>query len=158
MPPEDVLLMMAQLGVAIAGFNGVATALRQGERRSLRRRIGGSILITAAGSVTFWSVVPLVLLTTEIDSSSIWRGSSFGWAAFQVGINVFRNWQARKLGLATSPMVHVFRFLSVLTVILQIWNGFAGGVAWPHVVAVSLSLVVSIVAFFVLFHEDEDDA
>ena len=45
MLPEDVLLMMAQLGVAIAGFNGIASALQSRERRTPQRSVIGSILV-----------------------------------------------------------------------------------------------------------------
>ncbi len=149
--------MMAQLGVAIAGFNGVATALRHGERRSLRRGVIGSILITSAASMILWSVIPLVLLTTAIDPSVVWRGSSLGWAASQTGLLVFRDRQARKLGLAPNLAANSLRLLSLVTVILQVWNGLVGGAAWPHVVAVATTLVTSVTSFFVLFHEDADD-
>lgn len=63
--------MMAQLGVAIAGFNGVATALSHGERRSRRRSVIESILITSAASIIAWSVIPLVLLTTPLAPSLV---------------------------------------------------------------------------------------
>jgi hypothetical protein len=158
MLPEDVLLMMAQLGVAIAGFNGVATALSHGERRNRGRGLIGSILITASAAVTLWSVIPLVLLTTAIDPSLIWRGSSLGWAVYQVGVLLFRARQARRLGFTSSPLANVFRLLSLVAVVLQIWNGFVLGAAWPHIVGVSTSLVIAIASFFVLFHEDAGDA
>lgn len=149
--------MMAQLGVAIAGFSGIATALSRGKRRSRRRGLIGSILITASAAVTLWSVIPLVLLTTAIEPSLVWRGSSLGWAIYQVSVLVFRVRQAREIGLAAGPAVNVLRLLPLVAVILQVWNSVALGAAWPHMVGVSTNLVISIVSFFVLFHEDADE-
>ncbi|MBK7948034.1 MAG: hypothetical protein IPK00_04695 [Deltaproteobacteria bacterium] len=158
MPPEDVLLMMAQLGVAIAGFNGVAAALSQGEPRSLRRGVIGSVLITASASVIAWSVIPLVLLTTAMDPGFVWRGSSAGWALSQIGLLVFRDRQARRLAFAPNPVARVLRILALITSALQLWNAAVWAVAWPHVLAVTTSLVIAITAFFVLSHEDESVA
>lgn len=155
MPPEDVLLMMAQLGVAIAGFNGVATALGHGEPMSPRRNMIGSILITSAAAVVLWSVVPLVLLTTPIAPSAIWRISSLGWAAIQLGLIAFRELQARRIGVAANGWARAMQALILMTTALQLWNGIALGEAWPHVVAVAQSLLVSITAFFNLFHEQD---
>lgn len=84
MPPEDVLLTMAQLGVAIAGFNGVATAPDHGARTGQRRDVIGSVLITSAAAVIVWSVVPLVrtmqafVLTTA--ALQLWNGIALGEA------------------------------------------------------------------------------
>ncbi len=51
MPSDDIRLMMAQLGVAIAGFNGIAAAVDRGKPRSLARRVMSSVLVTAAAAV-----------------------------------------------------------------------------------------------------------
>lgn len=153
MPPEDVLLMMAQLGVAIAGFNGVATALGHGAQTGQRRGVVGSVLITAAAAVIVWSVVPLVLLTSPIAPTTIWRCSSLGWCVIHVGLVVFRERQGRRLQLAATPSVRTMQSFVLMTAALQFWNGIALGEAWPHVVAVAQSLGVSITAFFMLSHE-----
>jgi hypothetical protein len=77
---------------------------------------------------------------------------------YQTGVMAFRARQARQLGLAATPAVHGLRLLIFVAVTLQIWNGFFRGAAWPHVVAVSMSLVIAIASFFVLFHEDAGEA
>lgn len=153
MPPEDVLLMMAQLGVAIAGFNGVATALGHGARTGPRREVIGSVLITSAAAVIVWSVVPLVLLTAPVAPAVVWRFSSLGWCGVQLGLVVFRERQGRRLQLAATPLVRTMQGFVLMTAALQLWNGIALGEAWPHVVAVAQSLGVSITAFFMLSHE-----
>ncbi len=155
MAPEDVLLMMAQLGVATAGFNGVATALGHGEPTSPRRNMIGSILITSAAAVVVWSVIPLVLRTTPIAPSVTWRISSLGWAAMQLGLVVFRELQARRVGVASNRSRRTMQVMILVTAALQLWNGIALGEAWPHVVGVAQSLLVSITAFFILFHEQD---
>lgn len=154
MQPDEVLMMMAQLGVAIAGFNGVAHAVSRHERPSARRWVMGSTLITASAAVIGWSVFPLVLLTTAMPAVAVWRISSLGWALTQVGLLVFRQRQAQRMGLASDWLVNALRLLALFTTTLQVGNAFAWGLAWPHVVAVTTNLVIAIAAFFLLFHED----
>lgn len=156
MPPEDVLLMMAQLGVAIAGFNGIASALRSGGRRSRRQEMLGSILVTAAGSVICWSVVPLVLLTTSMTTIRVWQISSLGWAFYQVVILLYRDRQGKKGGLRRSRIYLIFLPMVVAVVVLQAWNGIAGGQAWPHLVGIATSLLLAMTAFFLLVHDREE--
>lgn len=73
----------------------------------------------------------------------------------QAGLLVFRDRQARALGLAPTSAANALRLLSFATVILQGWNGFVWGAAWPHLVAVATTLIISMASFFALFHEDD---
>ena len=157
MQPEDLLTTTAQLGVAIVGFNGIATALShsRGERRSEWRRITGSILVTAASSVIAWSVIPLVLLSTPLPAPWIWRISSLGWSVYQIAILSYREWQRRKLGLRRPTAAQIVRVPLLAAIGLQLWNGFGTAAAWPHLVGISSSLLVAMTSFFSLVHDEE---
>lgn len=157
MPADDVLLMMAQLGVAIAGFNGIVAAVDRGERRSIERRVMSSVLVTAAASVIAWSVVPLVLLAMSIPAERVWQGSSLGWAAAQTVIMVFRQRQARRLGLVVTRTVAVFMGAVLAALVLQLWNAIFAAQAWPHLVGLAVSLLVAMGSFFLLVHDGEDE-
>lgn len=155
MPPEDVLLMMAQLGVAIAGFSGVASALQLSERRTVRRSLLTSILVVSAASVVVWSVVPLVLLTTGIATPRVWQVASLGWAVWQLTILIYRRQQVRAAGFDLPLTLRFVVTLVSFAIALQLWNVLLSGDAWPHLVGVSTSLLVAITTFFILVHEDE---
>jgi hypothetical protein len=155
MPAEDVLLMMAQLGVAIAGFNGIANAVHAGETRTAWHSFASSILVTAAAAVVLWSVVPLVLLTTSLSASRVWQVSSLGWGLYQFAIMIFRYRQGITSGLTPPPLYWAMLPMLMAAVALQVWNGVLGGLAWPHLVGVATSLLVAMVAFFLLVHEGE---
>ncbi len=160
MQPEDVLVVMAQLGVAIAGFNGIATALSRsrGERRSEARRVAGSVLVTASTAMIAWSVAPLVLLTTSISPPRVWQMSSLGWAAYQVAITAYRARESRNLGLRLPGAMWIGLAPAFACIGLQIWNGVVAAEAWPHLVGVASSLLVAMTTFFILVHEDEPAA
>ena len=147
--------MMAQLGVAIAGFSGIASALQLSERRTVRRRLLMSVLVLAAASVVAWSVVPLVLLTTEIATPRVWQVASLGWAVWQIAILFYRQQQFRAAGLAPPLAIWFSATLALFVVPLELWNGLLSGDAWPHLVGVATSLLVAMTTFFILVHEDE---
>ena len=146
---------MAQLGVAIAGFNGIANAVHAGETRTAWHKFASSILVTAAAAVVLWSVVPLVLLATSMSATRIWQVSSLGWGLFQFAIMIFRYKQGINSGLTPPPLYWVMLPLLMAAVALQVWNGLYWGKAWPHLVGVATSLLVAMTAFFLLVHEQE---
>jgi hypothetical protein len=153
---EDVLLMTAQLGVAIAGFSSVASALsdRQRAAGSARRRFANSVLVTASISAVVWSVVPLVLLAAEVAAGVVWQISSAGWVTFQGGAAVYRLRETRVLGGAPSLSARIFLAPLSACVALQLWNGASAAQAWPHLVGVVFSLFVAMVSFFLLAHDE----
>jgi hypothetical protein len=158
--PEDVLLMTAQLGVAIAGFSSVASAVsdRQRAAGSARRRFANSVLVTSSISAVAWSVIPLVLISAEVAADVVWQIASAGWVAFQGGAAVYRLRETRELGGAPSLSARVFLAPLSVCVALQLWNAVGSSQAWPHLVGVVFSLFVAMVSFFLLAHDDEGAA
>jgi hypothetical protein len=152
MSAENLLTTLAQLGVALAGFSGIVAVLGERARGewSSRERQLLSVLLATSGGVILWSLLPLLLLASQLPERRVWLFSSAGWVIQQVAILALR---ARQV--ARDPAVRaqergflVFAWLGgVAALAVQLVNLAWLGVAWPHLAAVMWHLALSFLVF-----------
>jgi hypothetical protein len=152
MNPQDVLLTLAQLGVAVPGFSGIVVVL--GERARNATALGNAfldVLLYGGIGVVLWALVPLVLLSAQLPTETVWIASSAGWSIQQVLIIVLRAYQVRHTSTQTSRPDTVFLafvFLGgTILLALQIANVVWLASAWPHLAGLVWWLMLSLVVF-----------
>ena len=147
MEPQDLLIVSAELGVAIAGFAGVVSVFgaRRREEWSFVERFRLESLLTASLTTVALALLGLVLLAADVESSSAWRLSSSAWALSAVFF-LSRSYSRLRVALAEGGTVSrpysaaVYGSLG-FAIVLQIWNVVAVGEFWPFFVGLSLGLL-----------------
>jgi hypothetical protein len=71
---QDVLLLLAEISVAILGFAGVMAVI--GRPRDAVAKAKGKALVAGAAGITVFSILPMLLAFTEVRIELIWRISS----------------------------------------------------------------------------------
>lgn len=145
----DTLATIAQLGVGLAGFSGIALVLTRGGAELTRLESDRlAIMLGSSLGATFLGLLPLVLATVEPRADLQCRMASGIMAAYTVGFlrfYVIRTWRMR----AQAPeIVHPAPFGLVIAghsanVVLQI-------VALAQVVACTPAYMIGL--FWMLFH------
>jgi hypothetical protein len=77
---EGLLLALAQVGVVVAGFAGVAAALRQ--RWTASERVQFQILVVASLAVMFFALLPPILFYVTHDAQLSVRLASGGYGLY----------------------------------------------------------------------------
>ncbi|MDH3743763.1 MAG: hypothetical protein OES47_01530 [Acidobacteriota bacterium] len=74
MDPTDQLIVLTEVGVALAGFAGVVASFRfkAGARVSRGNVLGLSMMITIGLIVAFFSLLPLALLNFGLERQLVW--------------------------------------------------------------------------------------
>jgi len=87
---DDILILFAELAVALAGFTGVVGALdRRGfSRWSPPRRGFFANLLVASFLALFWSVLPLVISNAGVAASRTWGLCSAIWVLVMIPANL----------------------------------------------------------------------
>jgi hypothetical protein len=86
----DTLITLAGLGVAIAGFSGVAVALDQRlDAWPVTHKSLFHNLIIQSFSVLGWSLLALILMHWEVDPGILWPGLSSGLVVASVATNAW---------------------------------------------------------------------
>jgi hypothetical protein len=152
MSATDLLTTLAQLGVALAGFSGIVVVLGargSGDWSSWDRQFL-SVLLATSGAVVLWSLVPLLLLASDLDERNVWLLSSGSWVVGQVlvlGIRI-RQVARDQNALAQERTFVIPAFLGgVAALAVQLANLFWLGVAWPHLAAVTWHVALSFLVF-----------
>ncbi len=78
----DTLQNFAEVGIAVAGFSGIAAALdsKSGETWADAKVVGLRLLLETAGLVVFFAFVPQVLDRASLPDSTIWRVAAGAYA------------------------------------------------------------------------------
>jgi hypothetical protein len=147
----DLLVTLAQLGVALAGFSGIVVVLgaRASGQWSARERQLLSVLLAASGAVILWSLLPLLLLASELPERRVWLISSGTWAMGQVVVLALRSRQVvRDRGArGQDRILLVSAFLGGVAALgVQLVN-LRLTVAWPHLTGVAWHLALSFLVF-----------
>jgi hypothetical protein len=148
----DLLTTLAQLGVALAGFSGIVVVLgarATGEWSPRERRLL-SILLGGSGAAILWSLLPLLLLASQLPERRVWLLSSGSWIITQVPVLAVRTRQVAQDRDARSQErgFVIFVFLSGVTALaVQLVNLLWLGLAWPHLAAVTWHLALSFLVF-----------
>ena len=68
----DILEVYAELGIAVVGFSGLVAALKYSTlSKDAFSRIQLSVLLGYGAGGVIWSMVPLILLRSDLDESKI---------------------------------------------------------------------------------------
>ena len=117
---------------------------------SAQDRIQLGVLLRTSFGAVLWSIAPLVLSSAGLGEAAVWALSSGGYLAFIFVVlstvtALFRQGPAAS---GTSRAVWIYARISVaLQVMLLLANLVALRTAWPHLVAILLSLAASAFAF-----------
>jgi hypothetical protein len=151
---DDTLRTLAELGVALAGFSGIVIALgsrARGEWSPLDRR-WLSILLSASFGAVLWSLVPLLLLASDLPESWVWLLSSAGWLIHAIAALAVRTRQLttsrRSDAAAPDRGFLAFAMAGVgAAIVAQSANVLSLHASWPHLAAVMWWLILSFAAF-----------
>ena len=160
MQTDDILILFAELSVALAGFTGVVGALdRRGfSRWPPMRRAYFANLLAASFLALFWSVLPLVASNAGVAPSRTWGLCSTIWALTMIPVNLMFWRQIRKHDVGIPlPAVAQTSALAIV-VVLQLYNGIALQLSWPFLVAIGLSLGSGAMAFVMIVVSDPEDS
>ncbi len=153
MEGESILTTTAEVGIAIAGFSGIAAALsgRQ-EPWSDSDRVRFQMLLRTSMSAVFFSLIPLVLELAKLSGSTLWRASSALWLVYiTVSVAAVSPTMARSAQTDSEPLsrvaLTVFLGTLVAQITMQAVNAAWLASAWPFVTTVVLSLLLATMYF-----------
>jgi hypothetical protein len=146
-PSEGVLLGVAQLAVALAGFAGVVAVFRSEGDWTELQAFRLSVLVRNSLGVMFMALLPLVFFAVYGSAPTaigIASGSSAVWMLLTV-VQLQRQW-LRFGAFRTWPNL-TSTTLAVLATALFVVNAVWLDTAWPYVAALCLVLLTAALAF-----------
>ena len=152
MRAEDVLITLAQIAAAFAGFGGIVGALGVrsiGELSLATRFRFGNLLVMSIGAALF-ALVPLVLDLAGVETALVWALSSAVLGLFTLGHVVVGRRRARR-AFSLNPRL-LRRWMQVLSVGVHICicvAQLANVLGWPFGRS-GMAYVSSIFALLVL--------
>jgi hypothetical protein len=152
--PDEVLSSVIEVGIAIAGFTGIVTALvRQRGLRSEQKYYLSMVLVSSIASVGL-AFLPRVLSASRLSESTAWAISSALFVVYFFVVGTYRRRQARRFGqdVLWGPRLLKVVFLGVWgAMMLQIANAALIRDAWPYLWMLVLYLMWSFSLFVALF-------
>ena len=156
METAGTLQVLAEIAIAIAGFSGVVTALtirtsQWSELDKLRLRM----LLQASFATAFFSLLPLVLLSTTLLDPAIWVIASSAWLIYMGAstipfvVRAIRKSRSAPDGAGRPVAALVVFAVGVvgLVVVVQVLNVAVLRTAWPHLAAMLSGLIGASVSF-----------
>jgi hypothetical protein len=152
MEPDSALIGVSEIAVAIAGFSGIAAALRHGAAHTWPRADRDRFvdLLTHSGIALFASLIPLVFGYRGGIDATLWAISSFTWAtcgAIGIGLSM---WRAQRGGRAPSRQALVVLGLFLLVLLLQVYNVVVIREFWPYLAGLVSNLAFAFAQFMAL--------
>jgi hypothetical protein len=154
MQAEGILIGLAEVAIALAGFSGIVVVLDRGDHPwSDLDRLRLSMLLQVSISCVFLSFLPIFLTIAGVQSASVWSWSSALWLAYMV---IVLGYRARSsVSLRGNPDVDlsvklVLAFMMTtlaIAVLVQLANVAWLRSPWPHVLAVLQGLLIGCVFF-----------
>ena len=144
MDPYDLLSLIVEVAIGIAGFAGVIAALKYSEIHTwpIGDVVNFQVILTASASAIFFGFLPAILSVANVAESDIWRYASVV-AAIVISIGV----SARLVQLRKSGGT-LWRMMLEGAVIwgLSVGNSFLGFV-WPYFAMLVLMLGYAFLSF-----------
>ena len=151
MPGEALLLGIATVAVAIAGFTAVtSTLVPPGGAWSPAMRIRQRAIVSTSFNVVFESLAPQVIFAGTGDAVTAFRVASAGVAIYASGIVV---WRARQMLRAGGPRTPIALYLFVVGPIATVlfWaNALVFTSLAVFALALCLQLSIAVVSFYSL--------
>jgi hypothetical protein len=152
MHTEDILILFAELAVALAGFAGIVGALdrRKFKQWGFERRLGFSTLIATSFGALLNCVFAMILLNAEIGSNEVWQIAGTFWIFSSLSVNLLLWKRFLKSGTRVTIAPVAYTVTIGIVVVLQIYNILILQLSWPYLVAVAVLLGSSATAFIQL--------
>ena len=157
MPGEALLIGIATVSVAVAGFTAVtSTLVPPGGTWSPTMRIRQRAIVSTSFNVVFEAFAPLILFAALDDARAAMTTASAGVAIYATGIVI---WRGRQLIRAGGPMTRTALVLAALgpTAALLFWaNAVVFGTLAIYALALCVQLSVAVMSFYSLVSAAQD--
>jgi hypothetical protein len=151
MPGEALLLGIATIAVAIAGFTAVTSTLAPpGGAWHPALRIRQRAIVSTSFNVVFESLVPLIVFAALGDLRTSMAVASAGVALYATWVISWRARQMLRAGMARTPTTLVLIAQGVTATLLFWANALAFGSVAVFALALCLQLSVAAVSFYSL--------
>ena len=159
---ESILVVIAEISVALAGFSGIAAAFGRRQQRTWSKdeRAKLANLLNHSGIALFASLVPLIFAQAGGFDAGLWRVCSLLWvffASFGIWFSLRNLQRSRREG---APRTFPFSLAGFLALwFFQVGNALLWQMAWPYFLALTGNLAFALVQFMSLVNPtDEGDA
>jgi len=147
--PEEFLVLVAPLGVAIAGFSGLVSAFHPQRAWSSAEFVRLQSLVIASLAVTFFALVPVVVLFATADQAEVWRIGSAAQLLYLAQIRIRRLRALHRAGQswqALAPWYVDVLFYPLL--VIDLLNVVLWGTFVPYAAGVVFQLWISSAFFY----------
>ena len=159
---ESILIVIAEVSVALAGFSGIAAAFGRRQQRTWSddERAKLANLLNHSGIALFASLVPLIF-GSQADGfdRSLWMICSLLWvffASFGLWFSIRTLLRARREGGVETFPLSLVGFMALW--IFQVANALIWQLAWPYFLALTGNLAFAFVQFMSLVNPPSEDA
>ena len=146
----DILMVIAEVAVAIAGFSAVVANFSKNWSAQKGKQL--SDLLYQSGIVLFASLVPLIMSQQAEypeESEMLWGISSAMYIFFAIVIITSDFWKERKGGTERKTRL-LYAFPFFLAIVGLAINIYLGAQAWLYLLALLLNLAFAFFSFVVL--------
>lgn len=155
MQSADLLTVLAELALGVAGFSGVIVALGQKQRTwQLLDKLRISFLLFNALIVVVFSLTPLGLFSADVDTGYVWLISSSLFLATFVHVPFSYRALVRSArsydGFKSAQIHYMNQAIQVIAAIMLVLNVLYFREVWPHVLSLGLILLLAFIVFFEL--------
>jgi len=151
MPDEPLLLGIATIAAAVAGFTAVtSTLVPPGGSWHPAMRIRQRAIVSTSFNVVFESLAPLIVFAAAVDVRTAVAIASAGVAAYATGIVIWRFRQMRRAGGAMTPAAVALFALGPIATLLFWANAVVFDSVAVYALALCIQLSVAVVAFYSL--------
>jgi hypothetical protein len=159
MQPSEALSASAQVAVTLAGFAGVVVAFRSRSVHEWSKidKLRLQILLTNSATPFAMSILGMVLSSTKLDDSTMWRWCSLlsfvliVWLA-QIGYRNYRSFSHEEFRVsgARTSLFYGASAAGIATTLLQLYNVISLKSFWPFFVAIATFLLLGMLQFILL--------
>ena len=151
---DGALTATIEVAIGIAGFAGIVAAIgrREQTRWSVTQQLQLQMLLTASASAGLFGFLPFLLLNLGLDSNIGWQIGSGLQLTWFVSILLFRQRQARRVGVPILGLLgrRWMAVYSLVAIALQIINVGWLGAFWPYMAGLLLQLATGFWSFVAL--------
>ncbi len=152
MPGSDLLIGIATIAVAIAGFTAVTSTLTPpGGAWQPAMRIRQRAIVSTSFNVMFEALAPLIAFAWLLDVRAALVLVSAGVAVYATGIIIWRGRQLVRAGAYRTRSALVFLALGPIATLLFWLNAVVTASVAVYALALCIQLSIAVIAFYSLF-------
>ena len=145
----DILMVIAEIAVALAGFAAVVANFSENWTKAKSEQLAN--LLTQSGIALFASMVPLIMSQIRVDeeagNDTVWMVSSACYVFFATSYLVVSLLLSRGRDTGARAVDRVFLLTFFVAIGAQIYNLYIGAQGWIYLLALLLSLAYAFVSF-----------